>query len=141
NFVGGPIARQSFAATKLDTPLIETSQSVSVITREEIDMRGARNVNEALAYTAGVFSEPSGIDLKKDDVSIRGFSASTWGNSNYLDGLRMPLSMQFDASSLDVFGFESVEVVKGPSSVLFGQISPGGLVNRTSKRPLDYSRN
>ncbi|HRQ89349.1 MAG TPA: TonB-dependent siderophore receptor [Bacteroidia bacterium] len=137
-----PVATESFSATKLNTPLIKTPQSISVITREELDMRGARNVNDALSYSAGVLTERNGIDTRADDISVRGFNNNTLNSSNnYLDGLRMPTGGTFGASALDAFGFESVEVVKGPASVLFGQIAPGGLVNRTSKRPLDYSRN
>ncbi len=138
----GPVPSDSFSGTKLNTPLIKTPQSISVVTREEMDLRGARNVNEALAYTAGVLSERNGIDTRADDIAIRGFNTSTLNSSNnYLDGLRLPTGGTFGAPALDAFGLESVEVVKGPASVLFGQISPGGLVNRSSKRPLDYSRN
>ncbi|TNE62609.1 MAG: TonB-dependent siderophore receptor [Alphaproteobacteria bacterium] len=131
-------ATRSLAATKTGTPLIETPQSMSVITREEMDLRGVHTVAEALAYTSGVQSEASGIDSRVDDVSVRGFSAGGFSsNNNFVDGLRLPTGGQWTRTSFDPFGLAQIEVVKGPASVLFGQVAPGGIVNMMSKRPED----
>ena len=125
------------AATKTDTPLVETPQSVSVITREELDARGAQNLNEATRYNAGVLPESSGMDNRVDDLYIRGFDAGSWGNNVMLDGLRAPSngSDSWNRVSFNTWNLERVEVLKGPSSVLYGQLAPGGMVNQVSKTP------
>lgn len=131
----GVVAKTASAATKTDTPLLETPQSVSVVTLEEIERRGARSVAEALTYTPGVLVGVGGEDSRFDDILIRGYDAGSTSGNMYRDGLRVPAGGQWTRSQFDVFGFESVEVLKGPSAVLFGQVAPGGLINQVSKRP------
>lgn len=125
------------AATKTNTPLAETPQSVSVVTREEMDARGVLNLNEATRYNAGVLPESSGMDNRVDDLYIRGFDAGSWGNNVMLDGLRAPSngSDSWNRASFNTWNLERVEVLKGPSSVLYGQLAPGGMVNQISKTP------
>jgi iron complex outermembrane receptor protein len=124
------------AATKTDIPLIEAPQSISVITREEMDLRAVHTVADALAYTAGVQSEASGIDSRVDDVTVRGFGAGGFStNNNFVDGLRLPTGGQWTRTSFDPFGLQQIDVLKGPSGVLLGQVAPGGVVNLMSKRP------
>lgn len=125
------------AATKTNTSLLETPQSVSVITREELDARGVQNLNEATRYNAGVLPESSGMDNRVDDLYIRGFDAGSWGNNVMLDGLRAPSngSDSWNRVSFNTWNLERVEVLKGPSSVLYGQLAPGGMVNQVSKTP------
>jgi len=118
--------------TKTDTPLLETPQSISVITQDQMVIRNAQGVAEALRYTAGTSTETYGQDPRGYDwVTIRGFDAF---NSRYLDGLRLQ-NYEFP----EVFGLERVEVMKGPSSVLYGQSTAGGLINAISKRPKDVA--
>lgn len=136
----GVVPKESGASTKLDTPLVETPQSVSVVTREEIEARGSRSVQEAVSYAPGVLVGVGGEDSRVDDVTIRGFDAGGFSGNVYLDGLRVPAGGQWTRSQFDVFGLESVEILKGPSSVLYGQVSPGGLVNMVSKRPSAEAR-
>lgn len=127
---------EAISSTKTDTPLIETPQSISIITREEMDLRGVHTVAEALSYSAGVQSEASGIDSRVDDVSVRGFAAGGFSSSNnFVDGMRLPSGGQWTRLSFDPFGLQQIDVLKGPSSVLYGQVAPGGLVNLVSKRP------
>lgn len=125
------------AATKTDTPLIETPQSVSVIERVEMDARGVQNLNEATRYTAGVLPESQGIDNRVDDLYIRGFDAGSWGANMVLDGLRVPTdgNVSWNRAAFNAWNLERVEVLKGPSSVLYGQLAPGGMVNQVSKMP------
>ena len=118
--------------TKTDTPLLETPQSISVVTGDQIVLRNAQGVAEALRYTAGTSTETYGPDPRGYDwVTIRGFDAF---NSRYLDGLRLQ-NYEFP----EIFGLERVEVMKGPSSVLYGQSTAGGLINAISKRPKDFT--
>ncbi|SDM52140.1 TonB-dependent siderophore receptor [Maricaulis salignorans] len=129
---------QAFSSTKSDAPLIETPQSISLITREEMDIRGVHTVAEALSYSAGIQAEASGIDSRVDEVSVRGFGAGGFSsNNNFVDGLRLPTGGQWTRPAFDPFGLQQVEVLKGPSSVLYGQVAPGGIVNLVSKRPTD----
>ncbi|RYD20714.1 MAG: TonB-dependent siderophore receptor [Verrucomicrobiaceae bacterium] len=117
-------------ATKTSTPLLETPQSISVITRDQLDIRNAQGIAEALRYTAGTSTETYGQDPRGYDwVNIRGFDAF---NNRYLDGLRL-LNYEFPQA----FGLERVEVMKGPSSVLYGQSNAGGVINGVSKRPTE----
>ncbi|SOE52505.1 Ferrichrome-iron receptor [plant metagenome] len=124
-------------STKTDTPLLEVPQSVSVIEREEMDARGVSNLNEATRYTAGVLPESQGIDNRVDDLYIRGFDAGSFGTNVMLDGLRAPSdsNLSWNRSSFNTWNLERVEVLKGPSSVLYGQLAPGGMVNQVSKTP------
>lgn len=128
--VQGYVAPVAASGTKTDTPLIETPQSITVITRDRIDAQAARSVEEALRYTPGVTAELSGFDPRFDGVRIRGFDARP---SQYLDGLR--LLRQFGPTSIEQYGLERIEVVRGPASVLYGQTVPGGLIDLVSKRP------
>ncbi|MFG6081026.1 TonB-dependent siderophore receptor [Paracoccus litorisediminis] len=123
-------------ATKTNTPVLETQQSVSVITRQQIEDQGAQNMTQALRYTAGVTAEPFGADPRFDQPRMRGFDVS---NSQYLNGLH--LIRDFGAMSLDLYGLERVEVLRGPSSALYGSGSPGGIINMVQKhaQPEDFS--
>jgi len=115
-------------ATKTETPVLETQQSVSVVTNQQIEDQGAQNMSQALRYTAGVAAEPFGADPRFDQPNLRGFSA---GNSQYLNGLH--LIRDFGAMSLELYGLERVEVLRGPSSALYGSGSPGGIINMVQK--------
>jgi iron complex outermembrane recepter protein len=119
-------------ATKTDTPLIETPQSISVVTNEALTVRNPQRIKDALAFTAGVQIDKYAGDTRYDQIELRGFSATEFGE--YRDGLR-----QVSANAIyyknEPYGLESIEILKGPSSVLFGQNAPGGLFNLISKRP------
>ena len=126
------------STTKTDSPIIESPQSISVISREEIDLRAASTIADALSYSAGVQAEPSGIDSRTDEVSVRGFGAGGFSsNNNFVDGLRLPTGGQWTRFGFDPYGLQQIEVLKGPSSVLYGQAAPGGIVNIVSKRPTE----
>ena len=124
----GFAARRAGSSTKSDLSLLETPQSVTVLTRELLDARAVTNLNEALQTTAGVASGSWGR-RGWDDFIIRGQRAS---ESLYIDGLKRG---QNQYVSQDVSGVERIEVLKGPASINFGMVQPGGLVNMVSKRP------
>ncbi|QJE97835.1 TonB-dependent siderophore receptor [Luteolibacter luteus] len=136
----GPVAKIAEAPTKTNLPLLETPQSVSVVSRTEIERRGAQSVAEALTYTPGVVVGVGGEDSRFDDILIRGYDAGSTSANMYRDGLRVPTGGQWTRSQFDVFGMESIEVLKGPSAVLYGQVAPGGLINQVSKRPTAHHR-
>lgn len=124
------------SATKTHTPIIDSPQSISIVTREEIELRATPTIADALSYTAGVQAEPSGIDSRVDEVSVRGFGAGGFSsNNNFVDGLRLPSGGQWTRTSFDPFALQQIEVLKGPSGALYGQTAPGGVINLTTKRP------
>lgn len=130
--VEGYVARVTTSGAKTDLPIEKIPQSVSVMGRDEIDARGADKVDEALRYTAGVFSQPFGSDSDTDWLFIRGFQATQSGI--YLDGLQS-YSYAFGGFLIDSNDLERIETLRGASSVLYGGSNPGGLVNMVSKRP------
>jgi len=133
--VKGYVAKASTAGSKTDTPLNEIPQAVSVVGKQEMNDRGVVNkIDEALRYTPGVTAEPFGTDADTDWVYIRGFDATQTGI--FLDGLNL-FSYGFGGFQLDPFMLERVDVLKGPSSVLYGGGNAGGLVNYVRKRPTD----
>lgn len=128
----------AISTTKSATPIIESIQAISIISREEIDLRASPNIADALAYTAGVQSESFGIDSRVDEVSVRGFGAGGFSsNNNFVDGLRLPSGGQWTRPGFDSFALQQIEVLKGPSGALYGQTAPGGVVNIVTKRPTD----
>ena len=126
----GVVSTVSSSGTKTDTPLIETPQSISVITSEQIQQQGANTLNQVLRYTPGVSVETRGATASRlDQFNVRGFGATT-----YLDGLRV-FGGRDALPQVDAYRLERVDVIKGPSSVMYGQGGPGGVVNQVSKRP------
>lgn len=128
--VEGFIARRTATATKTDTPISEIAQSISVVTRDQMEAQGVQTVEQALRYTAGVLTEVTGYDLRYASLNIRGFDATL-----YRDGLRVFKTGTYGDWLTEPQGVERVEVLKGPSAVLYGQGGPGGIVNQISKRP------
>lgn len=134
----GIVAHRAASASKSDTPLIRTPQSVSVITRDQMDAQKVESVAEALRYTPGVIGEPFGVDTRYDWTLIRDFSQAASGL--YRDGLQLR-SNSYASWRAEPYGAERIEVLRGPASVLYGQGDVGGLVNTISKRPTDGQQN
>lgn len=123
-------ARNAASATKTDTPLAETPQAVTVITRDQIVDQGATTLQDALNYAAGVRSDAYGLDSRSDGVRIRGSYPD-----EYQDGLRRLSDWYTSNTRPEPFTMERIEVLRGPASMLFGQGSTGGIVNMVTKRP------
>jgi iron complex outermembrane receptor protein len=128
--VEGYVAKTSAAASKTGTPLVETQQSISVVTRDQIEAQGAQTLGEALNYTPGVLGEPYGSDPRFDSPIIRGFDGR---QVQFLNGLRMMRTA--GAPPVETYGLERIDVLRGPASVMYGQGNPGGIINQISKRP------
>ncbi|MBY0511884.1 MAG: TonB-dependent receptor plug domain-containing protein, partial [Rhodospirillaceae bacterium] len=126
------VANGSLTANKSSMPLIETPQSVSVITRDQIDLLNFTDAQQAVRYTAGVAGENYGPDLRFDFFTVRGFTPK-----QYIDGLPAPISTTIYSVGADLYGFDTVDVLKGPASTLYGNAPPGGLYNQTSRRASD----
>jgi len=123
------VPEASISANKSDIPLIETPQSVSVITRDQIDLLNFVDSQQAVRYAAGVEGENYGPDLRYDFLTVRGFTPK-----QYIDGLAAPISTTIYSIGLDLYGFQSFDILKGPASVLYGNAPPGGIYDQISRR-------
>ena len=118
----------TFGATKSNIPILETARSVAVIPAEEFLERGALTLDDTLNYTAGVVGDTFGFSTRGDFPRVRGLDVP-----EYLDNIQVLFGNYNNARS-DIYTLEQVEVLKGPASVLYGQGSPGGVLNTVSKR-------
>ncbi|MBB5884628.1 TonB-dependent siderophore receptor [Xanthomonas sp. LMG 8992] len=125
--------KRSSTATKTDTSLLDTPQSLSVIDDARMQAQGAQTLKDALSYTPGVIPTRYGTDSRYDWISLRGFDAYAPGF--YLDGMPLRNNGNWGIWPIERYGAERIEVLRGPASVLYGQSGPGGLVNAISKRP------
>lgn len=125
----GFVSDYAQAASKSDTPVSETQQSVSVVTTRQVEQQGAESLGEALSYSSGVLGQPFGADPRFNAPIIRGFSSE---NAQYVNGLRQ--GRLFGAQAYELYGMQQVEVVRGPSSSLYGAGSPAGVINQVQKR-------
>lgn len=128
--VQGYIARRSIGGTKTDAPLTRVPQSVSVVTRDQMEAQGIQKVEQALRYTPGIKVETFGPENRGDTMFLRGFE-----NDTHLNGLLLQPGTGYSGWTIEPYGLERVEVLRGPVSVLYGKASPGGVVNQISKRP------
>ena len=117
----------SNVGAKIPMPLRDIPQSVTVINRSVLDAQSATSLPDALRNVPGITLGAAEGGQIGNNINLRGFSART---DIYLDGVR-------DRGQYyrDTFYLESVEVLKGPSSMLFGRGSTGGVINQVSKTP------
>jgi iron complex outermembrane recepter protein len=125
------VSTEGSSASKSDIPLVEMPQSVSVVSRDMIDLLNWTSLNESVRYSAGATGEAFGPDERYDWLQIRGFDPV-----QFIDGVQAPIG-SVNNTGTDLYGSESVEVLKGPAAALYGQSPPGGIVNMVSRRPQD----
>lgn len=116
-------------ATKTGAPVLETPFTVNIVSRELLDLRNVSNIGEAAETVSGV-QRTIGFSGNQR-FRIRGFQ----NISTLRDGFRQSVSQP----EIDLQGVESIEVLKGPASALYGRFEPGGVVNFVSKRPYGAS--
>jgi len=122
------VAKEAPSLLKLDVPLIETPQTVTVVPKAVLQDQAAQNLKDAFRNVSGVFESGNTLNAQSEVLPvIRGFEAP----SVFRNGMRSS-----EVGSVDLFNIESVEVIKGPASILFGGMEPGGALNYTTKRPL-----
>ena len=134
-FFGQAVALDTGGVMKTGTSIVETPRSVSVVTSQEIAERGAQNVEDVLQYTTGVVAGEYGLDARSDWYLIRGFRPST-----FHDGLQARYGFYNDTKP-EPFLLDSVEVLRGPASGLYGNGEVGGVVNTSSKTSATASDN
>ena len=122
--VHGYFAGRISTATKTNTPILDIPQSVTVLTRQQLDDRNSLALENALAYVPGVTVAQG--ERNRDQITIRGQNTTA---DFYIDGIRD------DAEYYrDLYNIQAVEVLKGPSALIFGRGGGGGVVNRVTKK-------
>ncbi|OZI32709.1 TonB-dependent siderophore receptor [Bordetella genomosp. 1] len=131
--IGGqasPYKAQRLESPKFTQPLVDTTQTVQVITDTLIQDQQAETLSDAVGNVAGAgtfFAGENGSTSMGDDILLRGFNTS---NSIFVDGIR-------DSGTVhrDTFTTQQVEVIKGPSGSDYGRGAPSGSINVVSKQP------
>ncbi|GAA4176956.1 TonB-dependent siderophore receptor [Shinella granuli] len=130
----GYVGKSSATGAKVDTPFIQTPQSISSVTQQQLEDRNPQTLLDTLAYTPGTRVGGYGFDPRFDSFTVRGFDVTYTGV--FRDNLRQPGA----GSSLfktEPYGLEGVSILRGPSSALYGASGAGGLYNLISKRPTE----
>ena len=123
-------ATRSATATRTDTPLRDTPQSVQVVPREVLVDQQDIRLSDALQNVSSV--QPGGtIQGRSDTFIIRGFRTQTYA----IDGVLLNQAGTFATVTRDLADVERIEVLKGPASVLYGRGEPGGLINIVTRQP------
>jgi catecholate siderophore receptor len=131
--VRGPSGREDYAPARSSlggpapAPLRDIPQTINVVNQAVIEAQGASSLTDVLRYVPGITVSAGEGGQIGNNINLRGFSART---DLFLDGMR-----DRGQVARDVFFLDSVEVLKGPASMLFGRGSTGGIVNQVSKRP------
>jgi len=134
--VAGYMAGRSATATKTDTPIVETPQSISVVSASQIRDMNAGSLDQALTYAAGMRTSIYGASTRMDTAQARGVEVE----DIFLDGLKDRVDFWTSTARVEPYLMERMEVLRGPSSMLYGQGGTGGLVNNVSKLPQAEAR-
>ena len=132
NDTQGYVAPRNTTATKTNTPWIETAQSVSTVTSEQMRDQKPMSLTEIVRYSPGIRGETFGQDFRNDWFLLRGFTAQN--EAIFLDGMQL-FYTSYASWKLIPFALDQLDVLRGPSASLYSGGSPGGVVNATSKKP------
>lgn len=119
----------SSTATRTATPLLDLPQSVQVISRALLEDQQALSMADIVKNVSGI-TVPNSSGSRAEDLNFRGFTTG----AIFKDGFRNDAFA--NRTSTEVANIERVEVVKGPSSTMFGRLDPAGMVNFITKQPL-----
>ncbi|MRS89207.1 TonB-dependent siderophore receptor [Enterobacteriaceae bacterium RIT714] len=129
---GSTLPMWTNSATKSAVAESKTPQVINTISATEIEQRHANSVNEILRYAPGVSTEVRGNTSYMSEYKIRGFTVE----QEYYNGLQLPYNVTGNTKArIAPLLIDSVDILKGPASVLYGGGSPGGLVNIQGKKP------
>ena len=124
-------ARRSASASKLDLSLRETPQSVSVVTRAQMDDFRLDSVNKVLAQTTGVTVEE--VETDRSYYTARGYDIT---NFQY-DGVGIPFIFGNVMGGLDTAIYDRVDVVRGANGLISSTGNPSATINFVRKRPTE----
>src|SRR3990167_5926957 len=127
----GYSASTASTASKSAVPIMQEAQAVQVVTKQVIEDYQVQSLDDAMKFVSGI-SQSNTLAGTQDGFVKRGFGSNAAG-SIVRDGIRSSVSRNFSATT------ERVEVLKGPASLLYGALGPGGLINVISKQP-EYQR-
>ncbi len=127
------ITEQSSTATRIPAPIKDVPRSIGVVTRNVIEDQKAFRIDEAIRNVSGTFMS-STQGGRAGDFMIRGFRSDL---NVFKHGFREDSTYGARAAR-DTANLESIEVVKGPPSYLYGRSDPGGVINQITKAPLGY---
>ncbi|PDT79867.1 TonB-dependent siderophore receptor [Sinorhizobium sp. BJ1] len=130
----GYVAKSGRTATKTDTPVAETPQSMSTVSRKQLDDRKPQNLSEAVSYTPGVRIGQYGAEPRFDAFKVRGIDLTYTGI--FRDGLRQ-ISSPNGLFRLEPYGVEAISILRGPAGSIYGASSSAGIVDIISKRPTE----
>lgn len=116
-------AGSTSSAMRTDTPLIDTPQSVNVVTARQIEDQAANSIGDAIRYTPGVFSAQG--EGNRETLVFRGMTTT---GDFFVDGVRDDVQ-----TYRDLYNIERLEVFRGPNAMTFGRGGTGGIVNRVTK--------
>ena len=119
----GVYANSTSSATKTNTPLVDIPQSVAVVTKDFIRDQNFQSVTDVTRYVPGVAIHQG--EGNRDELVIRGVDSSA---NFFVNGFRDDVQY-----FRDLYNTQSIEILKGPSALIFGRGAGGGLVNRTLK--------
>lgn len=122
--VKGYNAKKSRSATKTDTELKDTPQSISVITQDVIKDQSIQSISEAVRYVPGVTASQG--EGNRDAINFRGAGVTT--GDFYQDGVRDDIQ-----TYRDLYNTDRIEVLRGSNAMIFGRGGSGGVINRVSK--------
>ena len=121
--------RVSSGATGLDLDIKATPQSISVVSREQMEQFGADTINDALRLVTGISVEE--WETNRTNYAARGFEIK----NNQIDGVGLPNDWGIVTGALDSYGYEKLEVIRGANGLLTGVGNAAGTVNYVRKRP------
>ena len=121
--INGYTAKKTTTATKTETPIKDIPQSISVVTKEQAADQGSKGLGQALVYVPGVNVALG--EGHRDAVTIRGQQTTA---DFFVNGVRDDTEYY-----RDLYNVEAIEVLKGPSAMVFGRGGGGGVVNRSTK--------
>ncbi|MCG5475489.1 MAG: TonB-dependent receptor plug domain-containing protein, partial [Sinorhizobium fredii] len=130
----GYVGTSSATGAKVDTPFLQTPQSISSVTEQQLKDRNPQTLLDVLAYTPGSRVNAFGFDPRFDSFSVRGFDVTYTGV--FRDNLRQP-GASSSIFKTEPYGLEGVSILRGPSSALYGASGAGGLFNLITKRPTE----
>ncbi len=118
--------RETGTATRTDTPLLDTPQTVDIFSRDRLDDQAILSIGDALRYVPGSFAAQG--EGHRDQIVLRGNNSTA---DFFVDGVRD------DAQYYrDFYNIERLEILKGPNALTFGRGGGGGVLNRVTKTPV-----
>jgi iron complex outermembrane recepter protein len=123
--------RRTFTVTKTNIPLLDIPMSIQVIDQQIIRQQGAFDLKDIVRNVSGV-NQTGSYNGGYQYFNSRGFDMNNWTN------FRRNGTLLWNMGNHYADFYESVEFLKGPSAILYGDVAPGGIINFVTKKPLNY---